>query len=279
MQRVIIPILILAFSLFVPLDSTPFRVTPELEELLEITGVKCERSLPEIVKATQKAWLRASGKERWQVEETYDEYTQARILEICQKMGLLDEVLPKQTHYQYCCILGAALPTVFERIEFAAQLQDGGITFDKIVFLTGDRDLDEVIDKIPLLDRLPKNETQGMLALYAAMDLPQNFKRCPLLVIDTPKRITERGLVRPNTYDTMLHWLKSGIDRGKVLFISNQPYISYQNAVACKIMRPILPIETVGFGVKKTYLRASLLLDTIARWLYQEHQLCIDLVY
>jgi hypothetical protein len=273
MLRVKISILALAFSLFAPLHSD-FSITPELKELLDITGVRCERSLPEIVKATQKAWLRPHGKERWQVEETYDEPTRERIVQICQKMGLLDAIRPKQTHYRYCCILGAALPTVVKRIEFAAQLHDEGIAFDEIVFLTGDRDLDEAIDKVSILDELPKNETQGMIALYAVMDLPERFKRLPLHVVDVPKIATEKGLVRPNTQSTMVYWTKKVIDRGSVLFISNQPYICYQNAVACMVMPETLSFETVGFAINKSYyLRASLLLDTVARWLYQENQL------
>jgi len=254
------------------LFSQQFNVSQELVELLQITGVQCERTLPKIVEATQKAWLRPSGKERWEVEEQYDAAQQRQIVEICKRMGLLAEIRPKKAHYRYCCIFGAALPTIEKRLEFAAKLSQEGIVFQELVFLTGDRDLDERIDRVSFLVTLPKNETEGMVALYESMLLPAIFKSVPMNIVNTPKRSTQMGWLRPNTYDTLVYWLKSLPMPGTVLFISNQPYVCYQNATARNVLPGTFDFETVGCEASQGYfLRASLLLDTIARWLYLEN--------
>ncbi len=264
---------LLSLLLFECLYSKPFIISTDLEKLLELTDIQCERSLSKIVEATQQAWLRPAGKERWEVSEKYNDAKQREIFECCKRMGLLDEVRPKNKNYHYCCILGAALPTVALRLTFAAKLWQEGITFHELVFLTGDRPLDERIDHVPYLRTLPENETDGMKALYEAMLLPEGFRRLPLTVVNAPKRANIEGVQRPTTYDTLIHWLKDKPKPGTSLFVSNQPYVAYQNAVVGNAMPAMFTFETVGCATKEGYfLRASLLLDTLARFLYQENE-------
>ncbi|MBS3903866.1 MAG: hypothetical protein KGZ39_00890 [Simkania sp.] len=253
------------------LSSNEALITPQLCELLEITHVQCDKTLPSIVEATQKFWLRPTGQERWEIQERSDPEEQARIVELCRQIGLFSEVSPQTTHYRYCCILGAALPTVQKRLQYAAQLWLKGVRFDELVFLTGDRPLDHRVDRLSLLEELPQNETEGMLKIFEVMDLPQEIKDLPLTVIDTPKQPIEQGLRRPNVSDTISCWVGQAPTPGNCLFISNQPYICYQAAVVRGLMPKTFLSETVGPTTSITpYLRANLLLDTIARWLYQE---------
>lgn len=45
------------------------KPTPALQSLLQLMNVEHDGSLASIVEKTQKEWLRAAGKERWQIEE------------------------------------------------------------------------------------------------------------------------------------------------------------------------------------------------------------------
>ncbi len=79
--------LILVFILFAKLGFAEFALPPQIAPLLQTTGVECELTLPKVVEATQKAWKLPYGKERWEVEETFDLKTRTEIVRLCSEMG------------------------------------------------------------------------------------------------------------------------------------------------------------------------------------------------
>ncbi len=255
-------------------SSEDTLITPELTELLELTNVQCEKdNLSSITEATRKAWMRPDTKERWEIVENLPVEKQKRIVELCDQIGMLSEKAPQATHYRYCLIIGSALPTVKMRMQYVGKLWEKGVRFDEIVFLTGDRSLDEKVDRLPLLSNLPSNEAEGMLAIYKALSLPQELKDLPLTVVNVPKTSTDKGLRRPGTHDTVLQWLQNNPEPGSCLFLSSQPYVAYQNAIVRDILPKEFDYEFAGPAASLGYhLRPSLLLDNISRWLAQESQ-------
>lgn len=252
-------------------DLLSSPLSPQLFDLLDLTDVYCDMTLPAIVEATQKAWLRKEGTERWEVQESYSPKKQEKIAELCDQMGFFEEVPPTQMHYTYCCIFGAALPSVKARILYAKELWERGIRFDRVVLLTGDRPLDVRIDQIPELDGGHfENETDAIVALYAALTLPEGFRALPVTVVATPKI----GSKRPSTWDTLRQWLSANPMPGTCLMVSNQPWVKYQDAVARCSLPEEFPLKTVGAKSLPSYrLRAGVMLDNVARWLYAENQL------
>ncbi len=257
------------------LCASNLATSPEPQELLEITGIHCDASLPEIVEATQKAWVRPFGKERWEIEEALDAPMQSRIVQICDKMGFFAEKAPKEPKYRYCCILGATLPRIQTRIEYAILLWNRGVRFEEVVLFSGDRPLDPRADQIALLETLPDNEMDGIKAVYDAMDLPTGFRDLPITQVRTPKVQDPRGLRRPAAMDTVSHWLTLAPEPGSALFISNQPYVHYFGAVTRFILPETIQCECVGYHVDTSFYqnKASLLLDTMAWWLYYEEKI------
>jgi hypothetical protein len=250
--------------------SKSWPITPQLCELLDVTGITCDRTLPAIVEATQNAWLRKAGSERWEIIEFYTQSQQKQIAELCDKMGFFGEALPQNQHYAYCCILGAALPTARARILYVKELWEQGVRFDHVILLTGDRNLDDRIDLVPELDLLPRNESAAIELLYSRLPLPQEMRELPVTLIDTPKK----DLRRPSTCDTITEWMNQSPRPGNCLFISNQPWVKYQKAVVGCYLSKEFPFEVVGPKASSMFRkRAAVMLDNVARWLYAEYEL------
>ncbi len=248
--------------------ATTMELPLELYTLLDICGVEHDGTLPSIVQATQSAWLRKPGQERWQVaEKDFGERNNGQIRYLIERMGFIQEKAPEGTRYTYCLILGATLPAMQKRLRYVRSLWEQGVRFEQIVILTGDRDLDPVADRISL-EHTCSNEAQGARFIYENAHLPEDLRALPLLVIDTPKQPSPKGLIRPTTADTVQDWLALGLPMGTCLFISNQPYVLYQHSVVRCILR--FPFTTAGPATTAEKNSVAVLLDTVARWLYQQ---------
>ena len=120
--------------------------------------------------------------------------------------------------------------------------------------------------------KIPATETEMAKMVYNQAKLPKDFKELvQVQFIDTPlQRASNGGAIRPNTGDTIKLWLTKTKPTGSVLAISNQPYVGYQHAVLKTFVPKEMSIETVG-PKPSTSASSDLLLDTLARWLYQEN--------
>ncbi len=79
------------------------------------------------------------------------------------------------------------------------------------------------------------------------------------------------SIKRPTTGDTIKLWLTELAPQGKILAISNQPYVGYQHAVLKSFVPKELLVETVG--PKTAVVNSDIVVDNLARWLYQENLL------
>ncbi len=278
-------------SLYI-LDSKS-NPSPQLLDLLTATDVKHDGTLTGIVRATQFSqneggWLRTLGKERWEVKEVFSEKRE-QLMAILDKLGVIQEIEPTDICYDYAVILGATVHRVRSRLQHLVELWKKGVRFGSIVVLTGQRLLDPGLESPKEL--LNKNNTMfpfkhgwqstgdlptaeaGMTKLvFEQSPLPAEWDNLSITFIDTPKQQTLDGkLRRPNTQESIMHWLKTNPKAGSILAISNQPYVHYQDSAFRCFLPDTFSLETVGKAVSSKE-RTSSLLDNMARWLYQENK-------
>lgn len=243
-------------------------ITPSLLELLEVTGVQHDGSLSSIVDATQKAWIRPAGKERWQIGHLPHEQN-AEIVRIASDMGFLKEIVPTQDSYDYGIVFGATVRPMQLRVDYMIQLWKEGIRFNNIVILCSERPLDPAVE--PIYD-LCATEADAARYIWVNSDIPDELRALPTQFVSVPM-LAEGGKVRrASTLDTIEAWLKTNPKSGSSLFISNQPYCLYQNSVVAPAIPSSFTYETVGAPGKAEFQNGLVLLDTIARWLYNEQK-------
>ncbi len=257
------------------------NVCPEMLQMLSLTGITHDGSLQDIVRETQKSWLRKPGTERWEVPSiNMAQESEMRLL--VDRMGFTQEVKPQQKSYTYLLLLGALFSTVAARMEYAVNLWKSGVRFEKIVLLGGARPMTpeqgENLEKFlewsgkSHLDYEPKTETDVLRFVVENIAMPDEMRALPMTVIDVPMLQKPDGSMRrPTTGDTIEWWLKTNPEQGTCLAVSNQPYVIYQASVLKTLLPAQFPVATVGDKAKEDK-ELGILLDTLARVLYQEQQ-------
>ncbi len=245
-------------------------VTPTLLELLKEMKISHDGTLSSIVDATQAVgWQRPLQVERWQVSDLSVEQ-RGMVLSYAVKLGLLETRYPQSKHFNYAVLMGGATFRMEKRIGFLKELWDKGYRFDHVVVLSGERVLDAKVEKIP---EGCKSESDAAHAMWKTVDLSPEVRNLPITFVDTPMIPVYMGKRRPGTADTIAKWVKTSPKPGSCLIISNQPYITYQEATIRLLLPKGFTLEAVGPGAVPAELNAADILDSIARWLYQEQQL------
>jgi len=263
--------LLLAVSLFNLSFAQPIqqrRLEPAaLSELAAAFNIAQDADL---VAETQKYWLRKAGKERWELEELSTEKREF-VLNWAEKQGLLLPWLPVDQAYDKALILGATTGCMKMRLDYLKKLWTQGTRFTEIVFLTGDRPLDPRIDG--LTDRC-KTESAAAKILWDESDLPEEMRKLPAVFIAVPMKVEGELLKRPNTEDTIIAWVEQEKKPCRSLFVSDQPFCGYQFAVIKKALPDSFLFDVVGDGVKSINhpAAAAVILDSVARWIYQENR-------
>lgn len=266
-------------------DKTPSK---DLAKLLEITHTAHDNTLAGIVKATQQAWLRPAGKERWEMEDIFSAQKE-QILPLIKRLGMIDEIKPTDKYYNYAIVLGAITRTMRTRFAYLIEQWQQGVRFDQIIFLVGARPLDATLESHQVVLNtdnteqyvrknwsfegiLPSTETDAAKIVYHQADLPVDMGQIPVRFIDTPMQPTNTGSVRrPNTADTIAAWLATNPKPGSCLFISNQPYCSYQNSIVKTVLPASFSMQTVGSKASDD-TSITMHLDNIARFLFSEEK-------
>lgn len=255
------------------LDFVCAKQKEAFKDLCEEAGIKINENFDvnealHLVELTQKQFFGRSGKqERWETAPLqWINKNPDKVLECLKKLGFIDSVFAKETVYDGICILGAAGPTMKNRIKFTEKLIEQGLKTSKIVLLAGERYLTEKIDGTQQeilevseffgIEPQKLTETHLFKYLYKKSNLNNNFE---LVVIDTP----QKNGCRPTTQTTIedfLEWRKEHLDIKNVLFISNQPSIKYQDAVITEVLysnKSDLVFETVGDEYKQQNLQRA----------------------
>lgn len=261
----VLPLLCLIFA-----RTLTASIPQEVYSLLDVCGIEHDGTLPSIVKATQSAWLMKPLQERWQLEEKdFSPEKKQEIRTLIEQMGFFHEISPQEQHYTYCLIGGATSPAFQKRLNYVAHLWQNGLRFDQLILLSGDRDLDPVIDKAEV-EKGCKIEAEAVRFIYDTTPLPAEMRDVPVLVSKAPKQNSPHGLIRPSRAGTVRAWLELNPMPGNCLFITHQPYIHYDNTVAACLLDSSYPFMTAGPGTTPEKNSVALLLDTVARYLYQK---------
>ncbi|MBI5346355.1 MAG: hypothetical protein HZB76_04360 [Chlamydiae bacterium] len=236
-----------------------------LSQLALALGLPADKN---IIEEAQKHWLRKPGKERWELEEINPDQ-RLIVLNWAKKQGLFSDWKPSSEVYDKALILGATTSQMQKRLDHLKQLWIQGIRFDEIVWLTGDRPLDNRVDG---LTELCHNESEAARIIFEEADLPEGMRNIPAFFVAVPMKIEGFSLKRPNTEDTIIAWLKTFPKPCKALFVSDQPFCGYQFAIIKANLPKEFLFDLVGQGVDPLShpAAASITLDAIARWIYQE---------
>ena len=131
--------MIFAFTLFtLPLWATSTPVTVLTASQTDGVSSICSM-LGTTVADAPSQWVQ-TGLERWEYVDSYADQMDA-LMPYFEQAGFVDEVTPLQTQYDYVIILGGVLSRLQQRFDYVCDLWEQGITFNNIVFLTGDRAL------------------------------------------------------------------------------------------------------------------------------------------
>lgn len=185
-----------------------------------------------------------------------------------QKLGVFEPQYPICLHYDYALVLGSSVDQVTSRLLYLKKMWEQGIRFDQWVLLAGYRQLTQK-EKDALCESVG-TEVEMIKLLLRTLDLPETWHQLPLTIIDAPPI---KDHPRATTVDTLYAWLATNPDAGSALFVSSQPFIARQDALARKILPNDFIIETIGPGVSRCMYdqipnAVSILYQNLYWWLY-----------
>lgn len=252
----------------------------ELLAFLDFFTIAHNGSLTDIVEKTQNGFLRPADKDRWQLTEKFTQTQKNGSKILSKNLGLVDAVNPLYTVYDHLIILGSTATTAYERLIDLVSLWKQGIRSDALVFLGSERPLDQEYEsaqtilelignfsqgKEGIAQKLPRTETELLLFLWNHITVPTDLALVQPIIINAPMNGTKRA----TTADTIVHWLKTNPKVGRCLFISSQPFVGYQDAVIQGCMPAEFIVDTVGRSYPEQSYHLTVVVDTVARWLYQ----------
>lgn len=262
-----------------------------LRAIIQKTGVSYDGTLEDLVKKTQRSqidggWLRPVGKERWELP--FDKNVDvAWYIKQFSKMGFIDGIMPCKQEYTYALILGATIQGMRARFAYLLYLiMEHGLKVKHIIFLVGQRprdvkqEADEILfnqenSEIPFntawmpRDQLPATETELAHLIIAQSDIPADIREC-ISVVDTPMVVKNDGTTtRPTTEDTIISWLATNPELASILCISSQPHTIRQWCVVRRVLPAEWPVECVGRAMRDPDINVYVLLDTLARTLWE----------
>lgn len=250
-------------------------LTLTLDELLTELRISHAPTLESMIDTSQ-IWRRKPGQERWELPgldiSTNKRY---RVFDLLEKLGLTSPIAPLTKQYDYALLLGATAPGMKRRLDYLADWWRQGVRFKRLIFLVGQRPLTPGADYLDILTRkpdkknldpLPFTETEAAIMLHQLVPMPEAMRALPVEFIDTPRNWRSGFWHRPNTRDTLKHWVKSGPLPGAALVISEQPHGVYQK----EVVRQELPGFAIDLaaGPADPATTLPIYLDALALWLY-----------
>jgi hypothetical protein len=269
------------------------NLSSPMREVLEALNISLNLSASDTLKILQDRYGRKPNEERHQIKLNQDlESKKESLWPLFKKLDMVDTVMPPKQGYDAIVILGATIERMRDRLLFLLKMiQNGKIKLNhktRFFIAAGDRDLFsyEDISKSsfpfrtgwisPIEAQKPKTEGEAAFFIMDQM-IPDKNLRKRFKVLIAPKRYDkdQKKWVRPHTGNTIEILLKDFKKPISVtfLFISNNPYIGYQDAV---IAREFLDqsleknqVTTVG---TKTSLKITVsnLLDNVRNTLQRE---------
>lgn len=260
------------------------KLNKDLEQILKITNIydkilahskNNRKSINQsLIEITQKEWLRKSGTERSELTGLHEDKLDL-LMPYFIKLDLFSKINPTKDSYDYAIILGSLTEDVIDRIVFLEQCIKN-INIKQLVVLSGMRLLTDqeksLLKENYNIDYNLEYETDMILFILQKTNLASSLKLLPLTVVNT---LTDHPEKRPTTNDTIDYWLKKFNPKtGTCLAVSSNPYIGYQESALKSILPKEFAVEVVGDidkDLKLSNTKVALILDSLARWIYQEN--------
>lgn len=246
----------------------------DLMQLFQTLSIPMENDPAAINDYMQTHFLRKSTEERWEMSPSIYESHWEEILPIFQRLGMADPIPPSQSHYHYVILNGQNIPGMQKQIEYLLNLWNrGDLTFDHVVFLTGQRPL-AIVDGNDSLFSQAATESEAAQILSETYLTPKGIS---WEIIAAPMHSASGK--RPTTEDTIQAWLESSPRPDSVLMISINPFIPYQfetfhnNLARAGWFSRGGTLEGCGDSLLAHYRgnnRLAILLDNLARIFYTE---------
>ena len=271
MQRILLALVLCVSSQIIPCEAVwnngPSQLLREIFNFLALEGVENIETAREVAK---KHLMRPKDKERWEVYKTVSDTQKEQLRPLLFDSVMVKRVLPSRTDYDAAAVFGATITRVNNRLEYLCKLLENGLKVQTIYLLGSDRDLragslDDQSYAIKLVNRgIEPSEMQMMICLWE--DLKQKYSQLKDMRVILIKANKKPNGKRAGTIDNLEAMTKLTPDlKGKhILFVSNNPYVAYQDSVCKRVLHKTEAIfETVG-DAASTNETVENILDSIA---------------
>lgn len=216
----------------------------------------------------QAKFLRAAGSDHCNIQNLPQHDSHDELVPHFEALGLVHETLPTAQKFDQLVVFGGTPWDTRERFSYVKELRNRGIATDAILYLNGDRKLQESERKWLIDQGYGEIEKQheAAKAIWVKDFADQEDISLDLLTIAPPEGR------RANTEDTLTAFFSSH-QRGTVLFVTNGPYGPYQDATTRVVAAKQLttPMFEVVSSMCAPRISTASLLDTIARLVYTIH--------
>lgn len=266
---VLISLLPMAFGCDAIWNNGPTQL---LRDIFKITEIENVENLEYATKQSNFRWIRPKGLERWHLYSILLDHQRVKLEKIIKNSALSKEKMPTKKHYYAVVILGATTTRVSTRMEFLLKLAKSGVTWEKVFLLGSDRDLntgpeaDQRMAEFLKLRESQETEMAMMEYLWSQFNKPKFCQDMKAISAQAGKRPDG---TRAGTEDILMELVKiMGDVKGQsILFISNNPYICFQDAVVKRVLKHHnINTETVGDAMSGGESMENVL-DTVARCL------------
>lgn len=251
-----------------------YKIEKDMVDLLELTNCKKDiTTLDELVSETQHKFFITNKKDNIRNYEIFVD----KIRDKAKKLGYIDQIKPTHKQYDAVLVLGCKYPCAKQRMETLKKVIDSGVVVKDIFLLGSDRPLDSGEKEHIKISFDDKNETTLLRQLFNNKKIitKKNYLTTNLCEVFSRCEITGKRCITDDTIIELLKEYKVKFDKYKrILVISSQPYVKYQNKVVKYFLRNnSLNIEVETIGTKANNLSADVILNSIAKDLYMTKKL------
>ena len=186
-------------------------------------------------------------RERWQLQEVEVACPRPRLLRHLRLCGFVDATIPQQWNYKRAGWPGALLPRATVRLQDLIDAWTAGVRWTENIVFGGKRPLQAT--ETSVVGYLA-SELDMMHSVWDFTKMPDDLRALPVTFVDAPMKppLKEGGPeVRPNTEDTIVHWLRSDPEPGSMLVSSGAPYGMAQDEAFAMLLAPRgHTVETFG---------------------------------
>lgn len=250
------------------------RSSETFNALLALAKVPHDSTLAGVNTALQAHWYQ-EGKLRAEIVEQMG-HLRKDAWPLLGELGFVEAVLAPADEYTGVLFLGATLKSVQKRLAFLGQMWQGGVRFERFAILTSSRFLTEAENFADLPRQVmgmsftpddwlqPLTEADLINRLCMAATVPWDWS-----ALEIQEAVATR--IRDTRATANCFLKKFGVQPGRWLMISSQPFVSFQLGV----LRQTLPQRSIrvlptGYAAPES-MPISSFFDNIAKCVYEEH--------